>query len=179
MRLIRASWVAASGFVTLLSAATLERLSLDELIEKSTAVVRGRVHSPRATFHGSLIYTHWTVDVLERWKGPDVSRIDVVVPGGVAGGLRQTFSGAPQMQPGDEYVLFLWTGRSGVTHVLGLSQGLFAVTKEANGAEVASRPASKALMLDPSSGKLVSDGSVRWRLADLRARVVASSGGAK
>lgn len=178
---MRAPWLSLAVLAGLSagSAATLERLSLDELVEKSTTVVRGRLHSPRAAFHGPVIYTHWTVEVLERWKGPEASRLDVVVPGGVAGGLRQTFSGAPVVQQGGEYVLFLWTARNGLTHLVGLSQGLFAVAKDTSGAEVASRPAAAAAMLDPKTGRVVSDGSVRLRLADLRARVAASPGGAK
>ncbi|HXG32147.1 MAG TPA: hypothetical protein VNJ11_02195 [Bryobacteraceae bacterium] len=159
--------------------ATLERLSLDELIEKSTAVVRGRVYSPRAYVHGPVIYTRWTVQVMERWKGPEAQQLEVVVPGGVAMGLRQTFSGAPKLQEGGEYVLFLWTGRNGLTHVVGLSQGVFAVSKEEAGGEMAWRAASTAAMVDPKSGRVITDEAVRLRLADLRARVAAISRGAQ
>ncbi len=159
--------------------ATLERLSLDELIEKSTSVVRGRLYSPRAAFHGPVIYTRWTVQVIERWKGPEAQQLEVVMPGGVAMGLRQTFSGAPKLYEGGEYVLFLWTGRNGLTHVVGLSQGVFVVSKEMAGGETAWRAASTAAMVDPKSGSVVADGGVRLRLADLRARVAAVSRGAE
>ena len=50
--------------------------------------------------------------------------------GGVAGGIRQSVSGAPELKPGQEYVLFLWTSRSGLTQVIGLSQGLFQLSEE-------------------------------------------------
>jgi hypothetical protein len=153
--------------------ATLERLSLEELIVKSTAVVRGRVYSPRAAVYGPVIYTRWTVQVMERWKGPEAQQLEVVVPGGVAMGLRQTFSGAPRLQEGGEYVLFLWTGRNGLTHIVGLSQGVFVVSREMGGGEMAWRAASTAAMVDPKSGRVVSDEAVRLRLADLRARVAA------
>ena len=52
------------------------------------------------------------------------------MPGGVVNGIRQSVTGAPELKPGQEYVLFLWTSRSGLTQVIGLSQGLFKVSEE-------------------------------------------------
>ena len=78
------------------------------------------------------------------------------------------------MKPGQEYVLFLWTSRSGLTQVIGLSQGLFKVSEEGSeggsGVAVAQRPAASELMLD-RSGLPVEDRPVSMRLQDLRARV--------
>ena len=41
--------------------ATLERLTLDEMIAKSTAIVRGTVTSVRTSFTGRDIYTHYQI----------------------------------------------------------------------------------------------------------------------
>ena len=56
-----------------------------------------------------MIYTHYKINVLQQWKGAAQSTMDVLVPGGTANGIRQTYPGAPQLMPGQQYVLFLWT----------------------------------------------------------------------
>src|SRR5579875_2721629 len=53
-----------------LQSATLERLSLNDMIQKSTAIVRGTVTGSHVAQQGALIYTHYTVHVTERFKGP-------------------------------------------------------------------------------------------------------------
>jgi hypothetical protein len=154
-----------------LQAATLEYLSLDEIAGKSTAIVRGRVVSTGTGARGALIYTRYTVQVLERLKGPESSQVDVVVLGGASQGLSQTFSGAPQLGSGVEYVLFLWTGPSGLTQIIGLSQGVFRLQKDDQGELIATRAAASETMLDPKTGRLVNDQAIRLRLTDLRSRV--------
>ena len=96
-----------------LQSATLERLSLDDMIAKSTAIVRGKVSSSNAVAAGPVIYTEYTIQVSERFKGQTSDSIQVSVPGGTINGLRQSFSGAPTLNPGDDFVFFLFTGRDG------------------------------------------------------------------
>ena len=158
----------------MLPATTLERLSLDEMAAKSTAIVRGRVVSSRPEFRGPVIYTHFTIQVLERWKGAEAARVEVAVPGGAALGQQQTFAGAPELAPGGEYVLFLWTGKSGMTHLIGLSQGVFSLKSDGKGGMVAARSASSEAMLDTRTGRIVNDVSVRVGLGELRSRVAAA-----
>ncbi len=155
-----------------LQAATLQRLSLEEMIQKSTSIVRGRVTGGYTAPYGGIIYTHHTIQVSERWKGKETATEDVVTPGGVAGGIRQTFPGAPAPVMGTEYVLFLWTSPSGLTHIIGLSQGLLSLSKDADGQLIASRPAIGELMLD-STGRPVKDDPVRLTLGDLKKRIAA------
>jgi len=155
------------------AAATLLRLELDEMIDKSTAIVRGQVAGSWARFHGPVIYTHYRIRVLERWKGTEASEIDVVVPGGVTGGLRQVFPGAPKLEDGNEYILFLWTGMSGLTNIMGLTQGLFDVHHDIAGGVFAARAATSESMLD-AAGRLVKDEPLRIRFEDLRGRIRAA-----
>jgi hypothetical protein len=151
--------------------ATLERLSLDDMIEKSTAIVRGRVTGSYSALHGSIIYTHFTVQVQERWKGAETQQMDVVVPGGTSGVYRQTFTGTPKLTGGGEYVLFLWKGASGLTNIIGLSQGVFDLKRDGKAGEaLAVRPAAAEVMLD-SSGRAVKDEPVQMRLHALRERI--------
>ena len=156
--------------IGLLQAATLERLSLDELIDQSSAIVRGRVTGSSATFTGSAIYTHYKVQVLQSWKGAAQGTVDVAVPGGTANGLRQTFSGAPQLIAGKEYVLFLWTSKSGLTWITGLSQGLFDLPSNV----MAVRAASSEQMLDRATGRPVHEDRLEMQLRDLGAHISAN-----
>jgi len=113
-----------------LQCATLERLSLDDLIVKSTSIVRGTVVESHAVASRTDVFTHYTVQVAEILKGAAGAQVDVVVPGGVAGNVRQSIPGAPSLSAGSAYVLFLWTGASGVTQVIGFTQGLFALAAD-------------------------------------------------
>jgi hypothetical protein len=167
----RAAWIIGVGLLAVAAhAATLEYLSVDEMAAKSTAIVRGRVVSSQASRQGALIYTHYVVQVSERWKGAGGGEIDVAVPGGSLAGQNQTFSGAPKLAIGSEYVLFLWTGSNGLTQVIGFSQGVFAISRNANGEVFATRSVSTEPMLDPKTGRLITDRAVRIRLGDLRSR---------
>jgi hypothetical protein len=154
-----------------LRCATLERLSLDDMIAKSTAIVRGKVTGASASFSGPVIYTHYTIQVSEQFKGANQGSVEVVVPGGVANGLRQSFSGAPVLNPGDEYVFFLYTGKSGLTTVTGLTQGLFSLPADGSADPTATRRATRELMLDPANGRPVKDQTLIMRLSDLRQRI--------
>lgn len=165
----------ALGFAPL-RAATLERLSLDDMIAKSTAIVRGRVTGSVAAFRGPIIYTHYTVQVLDRWKGAVQSTMDVAVPGGTADGYRQIFSGSPQLAQGDEYLLFLWTSRSGLTQIIGLTQGIFQLSKDSSGVTLAVRGASSETMLEPVTGRVVQDQPIQMRLSELGARIATGVG---
>lgn len=159
-------------------AATLEQLSFDEMVEKSTAIVRGRVVGSYTTSKGSLIYTHYRVLVSERWKGPAASEADLVVPGGALGNMRQSFPGAPKLAQGSDYVLFLWKAKSGLTHIIGLTQGLFDVKTDAKGATVASRGASGETMLERATGKPVTEETLSLSMADMNTRISRAMSGA-
>jgi hypothetical protein len=155
-----------------LRGATLERLSLDQMIEKSTAIVRGRVLGSYTAYRGSSIYTHYRLQVSERWKGSQQAGVEVVVPGGTAGGIRQSYSGVPRLTEGKEYVLFLWTGPSGATQIIGFSQGVFELPKKAGGEMTAYRAASADSMLDASTGQPVREDALEITLSALSRRIV-------
>jgi hypothetical protein len=146
------------------------------MIAKSTAIVRGRVTGSWSAFSRPVIYTHYTIQVAERFKGTGGSSVEVVVPGGVANNLRQAFPGAPVLNSGEEYVLFLWTSRAGLTQVIGLTQGLFSLSTETPADPMATRSASQELMLDRESGRPVKDQTLTMRLSELRTRIANTLG---
>ncbi len=160
------------------SAVTLQQLSTDEMTQNATAIVRARVTGTSASLTGSTIYTHYKLQVSETWKGAATG--DVVLPGGVAGGYRQTFPGVPQLKTGSEYVLFLWTSARGVTHILGMTQGMLNVTAQSDGAMQVGRPLIGEAIHD-AAGRPVQDHALQMSLLDLKTRVrqIVSQGGLK
>jgi hypothetical protein len=171
--------VLASLFLALppAPAATLEKLSWDDLISKSTSIVRGRVNGSSAAYRGAVIYTSFKIQVLERLKGPQQSTLEVLVPGGTVNGTRQSVSGATALVEGNEYVLFVWTAASGRSYVMGLTQGAFGLSEDAAGERIASRKASGETMLERGTLRVIPDETVNMRLRDLRALVTARLAG--
>ena len=171
-----------TSWVPTLPCATLERLSLDDMITRSSTIVRGRVTASWAAFTGSVIYTHYQIQVSERFKGAGPNSVEVMTPGGTANGLSQNFSGSPVLNQGDEFVFFLWTSKSGITWITGLTQGLFSLAGEAGTDRLATRSASRELMLDRDTSRPVKDSALTMKLSTLRARIaatLAAQGGVK
>ena len=166
-----------------ISSATLERLSLDDMITRSTTIVRGKVAASWAAYTGSVIYTHYQIQVSEQFKGTPQNSVEVMLPGGTAKGLSQSFSGSPVLQQGDEFVFFLWTSKGGITWITGLTQGLFSLSPADAGADpMATRAASRELMLDHDTSRPVKDIALIMSLSDLRSRIaatLAAQGGGK
>ena len=161
---------------TLGSAATLQQLSMDQMSQLATSVVRAKVIGSSASLYpgpGSpTIYTHYKLAVSEVWKGSAAA--EVMLPGGAVDGKKQTFPGVPELRVGAEYVLFLWKSPStGIVHTMGLTQGIFELTPQADGSVVASRRASGELMLD-ATGRRVSDQAIRMNLTDIKTHVKAA-----
>jgi hypothetical protein len=161
---------------------TLQRLSLNDLIVKSTMIVRGTFQpGTSVALRGSLIYTHYQLSVTTTYKGAPGQTpgqiIDVAVPGGGLNGMQQPVAGAPTLVPGKDYVIFLWTSKTGLTQVIGLSQGLFNVSTNAQGQVMVSRGAATATMLD-SAGNSVADSDIQMPLAQLVNAIQAALAGA-
>ncbi len=154
--------------------ATLERLSLEDMIGQATAIVRAKVTGSYAVRRGPVIYTYYSIQTSEQLKGPKPSV--VAVPGGTLNNLRQTFPGAPELKTGDEFVFFLWTGSSGLTQIMGLTQGLFRISPGGSGEVVATRPATAELMLERATGREVKDQTLVMKLGELRSKIAGQLG---
>ena len=149
-------------------AVTLQQLSMEEMAQNATSIVRARVTGSSAGLSGSTIYTHYRLQVSETWKGAALN--EVMVPGGSVGLTRQSFPGVPDLTTGNEYILFLWTSSTGITHLLGLQQGVFNVTGTNDASSIAVRARIGELMLD-SAGHRVPDQPLQLKVSDLRSRV--------
>lgn len=171
-------------------AVTLERLSLEEMIDSSTLIVRGTIRESEPSRTGQLIETVYRVNVSEYLKGKGSSATSrsgsaggsllVSLPGGEAGGLQQVFAGVPKLEAGTEYVLFLWRSGSGRLLLVGMSQGVLRI-RRANGHVTAERPPIDGTMLDRNTGRAVRDSGVGMRLPALQEavsrRVASAKGG--
>lgn len=156
-----------SVFLTLLPGSTLRQLSLNDMIQQSTLIVRGKVQPTTAAFHGSIIFSHYQVQITETLKGNASGTIDIGVPGGIAKGLQQIYAGAPTLSTTQDYVIFLWTSKTGLTQVIGLSQGLFQVISNSANQPIVIRAAATERMLD-ASGQPVTDSDIQMPLSSLR-----------
>ena len=153
--------------------ATLEQLSMEQMSQNATSIVRATVAGSYTSISNSTVYTHYTLRTVETWKG--VAAGEVMVPGGTFGNVRQVFPGVPQLKPGSEYVLFLWKSSTGITHLVGLTQGLFEVDRQTDGSSLATRAKIGEMMLD-ASGRKVADKAVSLVLTDMRSRVRLAAG---
>jgi hypothetical protein len=183
----RSMLLAGLAILASAGATTLQQLSLDDMIQQSTGIVRAKVTGSRSALRGQNIYTYYRLHVLEAAKANPApgqnnlgNDIEVAVPGGSVNGVRQVAIGAPELNAGAEYVVFLWTGKSGLTQIIGLSQGLFLAVRDAAGNINLTRPATDAvageLTVDrngrPVSAELpaAADSKIlRW--SELRARI--------
>jgi hypothetical protein len=163
--------LASVALLAVASATTLLKMSMNDLIAQSTHIVRARITGSRSAAMGQDIYTYYQLQVSETLKRGAILPAEVAVPGGVYGNLRQIGVGSPVLVQGQEYVLFLWTSRSGMTQVIGLSQGMFNLRQDASGETVLNRPAITDQMLD-KSGKAVTDTAVTMKWSDLRSLIV-------
>ncbi|HEX5226451.1 MAG TPA: hypothetical protein VFW44_02020 [Bryobacteraceae bacterium] len=160
---------------------TLQRLSLNDMIVKSTMIVRGTVQpGTSSAMRGALIYTHYQVAVSSVYKGTQTpgQTVDVAIPGGVINAIHQPVAGAPMLKAGQDYVMFLWTSKSGLTQVIGLSQGLFNVSKDSQGQAVVSRGAANATVLD-ATGNPVADSALQMPLSQLTNTIQSVLAGSK
>ncbi len=148
----------------------LLQMNMDQITAVSTEVVEGTVTGSSTGLSGQTIFTHYSVQVANRWKGAPNPTTDVALPGGTFKNLRQSFAGVPVLRTGQQYVLFLWQGKTGPNQPVGLTQGIFEVDANATGGPQAFRPATGEMMLN-ASHQPVMDREVRMPLTEMHARI--------
>ncbi len=168
-------------------AVTLEELSIEELIDSSTLVVRGTIGKSSSSRFGQGVETSYEVSVTEILKGgltspedaPRSRGLSISLPGGTANGVRQTVAGVPRLEAGAEYILFLWRAKSGRLLPIGMSQGLFRIERT-DGRMTARRLPIDGTLLDRKTGRAIRDSGFDLSVSSLRdtvTRRAASRGG--
>ena len=81
-------------------------VDVPQLTRRADLVVHGFVTTATTAWIGRTIYTLYDVSVQETLKGAPRNRVVVAVAGGARGNVRLTVPGAPDVQPGEQLVVF-------------------------------------------------------------------------
>jgi hypothetical protein len=154
---------------------------LGELSRDAIAIARGRVAALDAQWtedHGT-IETMVTLEVESYLKGSLGSTLRFRVPGGALGRFRSVVVGAPQFAVDQRVVVFLGARGPSVPFVLGMSQGVFRVSRAADNAGWL--VTSPVLVAAGTTTRIVRGDPARRALAlgDFERTVRALAGGAK
>ncbi len=153
MHPIAALVVAAALALSPPAAATTTRpVTLAELTRSSDDVVVGTVRRSSSRWEGGFIVTDHEVEVVTALKGRLAARVTIVVrvAGGVVGRIAQAIPGAPSLEDGRTYMLFLSGGISTARYLAHMTAAVVPVTLDASGSVQATVPSS--LVMAPTSG---------------------------
>ncbi len=162
-------------------ASVLIKLELPNLVAHAQAVIQGEVMGSRSywTADRRSIETETELRVERTVQGKVEGRtVKVRTLGGKVGDIRMHVPGSPRFSKGQQVVLFL-TSRAGHRWVLGMNQGVFDLSKTADGSRVVrQRMAGASLVhktadgLKPARGPRISQelGGFVQQLEKLRLR---------
>jgi hypothetical protein len=124
------------------SATIIVPADFSEMVAESQLVVHGRVVEVRAQMVGSFrtIESVVTIAVQEAIKGEPGDTVSMRVPGGQIGRYRRFMVGAPVFRPGEEVVIFLSGRAPAMPMPFGLSQGVYRVSRGADGRSLVAAP---------------------------------------
>jgi hypothetical protein len=107
------------------------RLSLDDLVERADRIAVVQLVESESWWGPDhrRIYTTWTLAVTEEVVGEGSETIELVLPGGTVGDLRQTISAVPSFEADVPTLVFLRSTEAGLA-VVGLCQGALALQPE-------------------------------------------------
>ena len=111
------------------TAGTLPKLSLSQLVDSSSAVLRGRVtrHWSAWDADHQLIWTHYEVRTSEVFRGRNAPSYTISEPGGVIGELGLRVSNSVPFADEEEVIVFLKRMPNGMLRVSGGTQGKLRV----------------------------------------------------
>jgi hypothetical protein len=128
-------------------ATTLVRLSLEQLSQAATLVVRGRVLTGGSRWNQAhtQIVTRTTVQVTQSVKGAPPTLVAIEQPGGTVGNVHVRVAGTVFFNPQDEFYFFLEPARGDASGFLlvGMLQGAYRIVRDpTNGEERVIHPLS-------------------------------------
>ena len=139
------------------SATTLVRMSLDQLAEASTEIVRAHVLSQQTVWNPqhTRIYTYTTLALDRTYKGDPPSSPIIQQPGGTVGKTRVFVAGTVQFHTQTGYLLFLERSSADQSKFLlvGMLQGAYRIFRdEKTGEEKLILPLGSLTRGTPASG---------------------------
>lgn len=130
--------------------------SFEELVARADGIYLGRVLDKRCAWNAerTRIYTHYTVEVEQSFKGLPPGRIELVELGGEVDGLAMEVEGAPSYAAGEQAVIFVHA-EQGRLMTLHWFQGKLAVEQDWPGRRnVILRGSGRRLSLDRFSDRV-------------------------
>jgi len=114
-----------------------ERLTLEDMVERSERIVQGRCIRTWSAWDAErqFIWTHSEIEVLDSLKGAKTTTLLVSEPGGVVDGVGMTVEGAPRYERGEELVLFAYRVPNGFWRARGFGQGKFTIVADPRSGE--------------------------------------------
>lgn len=130
--------VLASLAPALASAHTFTPISDAALADRATLIVRARIADRTAILLRGAPYTDYRLERLENIKGVATTRLLLRTPGGtLPDGSHVLSTASPSFRPGDEVLLFLDDGETGVHRVIEGRLGAFRI--DGNGPDAIAR----------------------------------------
>jgi hypothetical protein len=171
--LILAAMHASSA--TMVTATTLERMSVAKMTQSAQLVVRAQCVANSSAWDGGEIWTFTSFEVEDVWKGapPGAARQVIVrLLGGSVGNLNSTVSGVPRFRPGEEVILFLQPTARGDFSIVSWVQGTFRIRRDTrSGAEIVVQDTAAFDTYDPATRQFSAEGIRNLAVAALRVRV--------
>jgi hypothetical protein len=153
------------------SATTLVRMNLDELVGDAQSVARVKCLSNESRWEGGQIWTITQFEVSETLKGAPPRLISVRLIGGKVGSITSRVEAVPRFQPGEELYLFLEPNVMGELTVTSWVQGTFRIRKEAGRPETVTQDTGSARIYDPATKAFTAGGVRRMPVSEFRQRV--------
>ena len=124
-----ATLTAGTALSTASNATTMVKLSTDQMVDASDAVVRGKITEVWTEEDSTgIVWTRAQLEVSQTLKGSKSKNAYVIDQmGGTFGGNETTVAGSAQFSPGEEGIFFLERLGSGRITTVGLSQGKLTI----------------------------------------------------
>lgn len=137
------------------TATSVQKFSLQELTKKSSAIVMAKVEDSNSRWENKEIYTYYTLHVLEPVKGmKGETTITLRQLGGRVDNIESIVPGMPSFKTGEEVVVFLTQkDAAGYPWVMGLQQGKYTITSDANGRKTVRNELGDLTRLLPDGSK--------------------------
>lgn len=148
--MMRTALLSLAFFILLVPVAratTLVRLSLEQLSQAATVVVRGRVLAQESRWNQAhtQIVTWTSVQITQSLKGAPPSLVAIEQPGGTVGNVHVRVAGTVFFNPQEEFFFFLEPARGDASRFLlvGMLQGAYRIVRDPrNGEEHVIHPLS-------------------------------------
>lgn len=173
--------IAAAGFFVCAFTAisrgtTLARMDLRQLAQTAELVVRARCTGSEVRADRGAIWTFTEIHVIETLKGIErAESIEVRLPGGQIGRVRESVEGVPKFFVGEEVVLFLERTTAGDYGITGWVQGTFRVHRGAQESDPSVTQDSSGFgVLDPRTRQWTTMGIRKVPLSAFRTQVASA-----